>query len=48
MTQNIDLGAPTAYASGVKITDRFIGDHKTFRKMLFELGQLAGDRRVPS
>jgi len=27
----------------VKITDRFIGDHKSFRKMLFELGQMAGE-----
>lgn len=48
MTQNIDLRAPTAYAKGVKITDRLIGDHKTFRKMLFELGQLAGDPVGPS
>jgi hemerythrin-like domain-containing protein len=43
MTQDIDLHGRLAYAKGVKITDRFIGDHKTFRKMLFELGQLAGE-----
>ena len=43
MMQSIDPPAGTTYAREVKITDRFIGDHKTFRKMLFELGQIAGE-----
>lgn len=43
MTESIDLQADTAYAQSVKITDRLIGDHKTLRKMLFELGQMAGE-----
>jgi hemerythrin-like domain-containing protein len=43
MMQSIDPLARTSYAKEVKITDRFIGDHKTFRKMLFELGQMAGE-----
>jgi len=43
MMQSIDPPAETAYAKSVKITDRFIGDHKTFRKMLFELGQMTGE-----
>jgi iron-sulfur cluster repair protein YtfE (RIC family) len=38
----------SSYAKNVKITDRFIGDHKTFRKILFEIGQLAGDPIGPA
>src|SRR5207244_4283266 len=26
----------------MKVTDRFIGDHKTFRKLMKEIGQMAG------
>lgn len=43
MMQSIDSRAGTAYARSMKITDRFIGDHKTFRKMLFEIGRMAGE-----
>lgn len=28
----------------MKITDRFIGDHKTFRKLIRDLGQMAGNK----
>ena len=48
MMQSIVLAGSSSYAKSVKITDRLIGDHKTFRKMLFELGQLAGDSVGPA
>jgi hemerythrin-like domain-containing protein len=28
----------------MKITDRFVGDHKTFRKLIRDIGQIAGNK----